>query len=277
MEFSFKRLHVKHKHFHRGRAFSFWGGLFPFCFLTVSKQLKICESSSCKSWTVSAVNKADDRPEVRNNWTLVKTNAQNVKTTQAVEFREEHRILCCVSCGRVIEVNHVTESTWAGPRPETAGPFNTTIGFEHLFTRGNQSSHRRIRERCICCRCSTAAGDLSPIDICSRRTWLFVLETVCGSVPPHCVIEKPVARHHTSAVRLRGRASASTSGPALSSLRQSLADCSESENPWLAENNKYPWEAARWTFTVSLAGEGEICQTSHQASVGEQSRFTYTL
>lgn len=265
--FSFKRLHVKHKRFHRGRAFSFWGGLFHFCFLTVSKHLKICVSSSCKSWTVAAVNKTDGRPEVRNNGTLVKTNAQNVKTTQAVEFREEHRILC-----------YGWSTTWLSPpeqglglrRQDLSTPPTALNICSHLFTRGNQSSHRRIRERCICCCCS-------PIDICSRRTWLFVLETVCGSVPPHCVIEKPVARHHTSAVRLRGRASASTSGPALSSLRQSLADCSESENPWLAENNKYPWEAARWTFTVSLAGEGEICQTSHQASVGEQSRFTYTL
>lgn len=43
-----------------------------------------------------------------------------------------------------------------------------------------------------------------------------------------------------------------------------LADCSGAENLWLAENNKYPWEAGRWTFTVSLAGEGGICQTSQR-------------
>lgn len=84
-----------------------------------------------------------------------------------------------------------------------------------------------------------------------------------GRRPPHSVIENPVPCHYTGVVWLSGRASASSSGLALNSLRQALADCSETENPWLAENNKYPWEAARWTFTVSLAGEGEICHTSH--------------
>lgn len=43
-----------------------------------------------------------------------------------------------------------------------------------------------------------------------------------------------------------------------------LADCSGAENLWLAENNKYPWEAGRWTFTASRAGEGGICQTSQR-------------
>lgn len=97
------------------------------------------------------------------------------------------------------------------------------------------------------------------------------------SLPPHCVIENPVPCLHTRTVWLSSRASARSSGPTLNSLRLALAECSETENPWLAENNKYPWEAARWTFTVSLAGEGEICQTSHQASAGERSRFTCTM
>lgn len=51
-----------------------------------------------------------------------------------------------------------------------------------------------------------------------------------------------------------------------------LADCSGAENLWLAENNKYPWEAARWTFTVSLAGEGGICQTSQRWGGSARSR-----
>lgn len=46
-----------------------------------------------------------------------------------------------------------------------------------------------------------------------------------------------------------------------------LATCAETENLWLAESNTYPREAARWTFTVSLAGEGGICQTS-EGSLG---------
>lgn len=111
---------------------------------------------------------------------------------------------------------------------------------------------------------SYLAGDLSQIH---TEVVLSALVFSCSDsferLPPYCVIEKPMPCHYTSTVLLSGRASATSSGPPLNTLRQALADCWETENPWLAENNKYPWEAARWTFTVSLAGEGEICQTSH--------------
>lgn len=162
-------------------------------------------------------------------------------------------------CRSVIEVKCMIESTFAGPQTGTAGPFNTTHGSEHLFIRGKSIISSQMRKTGISwCYCYLAGGykvvlhalDFSYLD--SFGWW-----------PPHCVIENPVPCHHTSTVWLPGRASASSSGPALNSLRQALADCSDTENPWLAENNKYPWEAARWTFTVSLAGEGEICQTSH--------------
>lgn len=52
-----------------------------------------------------------------------------------------------------------------------------------------------------------------------------------GRRPPHCVIENPGPCHYSTTVWLPRRASASSSGPALNSLRQALADCSETENP----------------------------------------------
>lgn len=162
------------------------------------------------------------------------------------------------------------ESTLAGPQTRTAGPFKATHGSEHLFIRGKSITSSPKWSKCI-----GQTRQLAYLDV--TLTWpVICLKYIVdlgaldfsyldsfGRRPPHCVIENPVPCHYTSAVWLPGRASASSSGPALNSLRQALADCSETENPWLAENNKYPWEAARWTFTVSLAGEGEICQTSH--------------
>lgn len=159
------------------------------------------------------------------------------------------------------------ESTIVGTQTRTAGPFNATHGSEHLFTRGKSIISS---PKCIGQMRKLAYLDV-PVcwpAICLRYIVIlnaldFSYSDSFGRPPPHCVIENPVPCHYTNTVWLPGRASASSSGPALNSLRQALADCSETENPWLAENNKYPWEAARWTFTVSLAGEGEICQTSH--------------
>lgn len=165
-----------------------------------------------------------------------------------------------------MEVNCMTESTIAGHQTRTAGLFSGTHGSKHLF-RGGKSIISPPR----CRRCIGQMRKLAHLD--ATLTWPVLwlrykvfLNAVDFSyldrLPRYCVIEYPAPCHYTRAVWLLGRASASSSGPALNSLRQALADCSETENPWLAENNKYPWEAARWTFTVSLAGEGEICQTS---------------
>lgn len=180
-----------------------------------------------------------------------------MERTFAVELR--HSVLClqrCTAgCRSVIEINCMTESTWVGPQTWTAGPLYTSHSSEHLFTRWKSIiSPPNLKTGCSCSRFGWCTVAFS-LTFCNRA--LF------GSWPPHCVIEKPASCHYTSAVWLPGRASASSSGPARNSLRQAVAGCLETENPWLAENNKYPWEAARWTFTVSLAGEGRICQTSH--------------
>lgn len=152
------------------------------------------------------------------------------------------------------------ESTVAVPQTRTAGPFSTTHGSEHLFIRGKSITSSPMWTKYLDVSltwllCLRYIVSLKALDFSSTDSF--------GRLPLHCVIENTVPCPYTSTVWLPGRASASSSGPALNSLRQALADCSETENPWLAENNKYPWEAARWTFTVSLAGEGEICQTSH--------------
>lgn len=203
-------------------------------------------------------------------WRRLIKSQIDFKTTQAVKWQEEGSILCFVrqfleKLSGMLECDGGQLRDWLH---NSAASDRDSRSFQHYpWLQASAHEGKSIISNTRWSQRTEQTLDVTRTGLCIRKLssmhlTFFYLDSA-WRLPPHCVIEKPVPCHYTRTVWLPGRASASSSGPALNSLRQALADCSETENPWLAENNKYPWEAARWTFTVSLAGEGEICQTSH--------------